>query len=77
MSTQTKNNNQFKLANWQAAYLARELRHKKSVAFSCLDTEADMFLEQLSFFSNSKPIMKTKEYKADSNEVFLEITSRV
>ena len=61
------------VTNWQIAYAARELRHKKSVTLSCLSTECDHVFEQLSSFSNSNPIMMKTTDKPNSKEVFLEI----
>lgn len=70
-----KDDERFNGANWQVAYLARELRQKKAIAFSCLEDEADLYIKQLSSFSSSYPIMKTKTYKPETREVFLEITN--
>ena len=65
------------LIKWQIAYAARELRHKKSVTVSCLSTETDLVLEQLSSFSNSYPRMTKSVPKPNSKEVFLEIIDKI
>lgn len=61
--------------NWQVAYAARELRHKQRITISCLASEAGSFLEQLSSFCNSRPIMTNSVIKPNSNELFLEIVN--
>ena len=61
------------LANWQIAYVARELRQKKTVTISCLQSETSNVIEQLSSFSNSSPVMRKTISKPNSGEVFLEI----
>lgn len=65
------------ITNWQIAYAARELRHNKSVTLSCLSAEKDIVFEQLSSFSNSKPIMMKSVNKPNSSEVFLQIAESV
>ena len=61
------------IINWQIAYAARELRQKKAVTLSCLQSETQRVLEQLSSFSNSSPVMTKSSNKPNSKEVFLEI----
>ena len=73
MKEQNSRSLPFGMENWQIAYLARELRHKKNIAFSCASHEADFIISQLSSFSNSAPIMKNKTNKPDSNLVYLEV----
>ena len=73
------NNQSFKkkqmphIVNWQIAYAARELRHNKTVTLSCLKSETDLVLRQLSSFSYSSPIKMNTAQKQNSNEVLLEI----
>lgn len=59
--------------NWQIAYTARELRHKKKVTLSCLKGEAGLILEQICSFSNSSPIRTNTFPKPNSKEVLMEI----
>lgn len=61
------------LINWQMAYVARELRHNKTVTLSCLKTEADDLLKQLGSFSNTGPIKTKVVNKPNSKEILLEI----
>ena len=59
--------------NWQIAYAARELRHKKKVTLSCLKGDAGLILEQICSFSNSSPV-RTKTFpKSNSTEILMEI----
>ena len=75
MKEKNKRKLPFGMANWQIAYLARELRHKKNIAFSCASEEAEFIINQLSFFCNSAPIMKNKTKKPGSNLVYLEVAN--
>lgn len=75
MSYNPQDSGAFLGAKWQVAYLARELRHNKQVAFSCTQDEADMYFKELSSFYNSQPIMKSKQYKPGTKEVFIEIAN--
>ena len=61
------------ITNWQIAYAARELRQKGGVTLSCLKAEAGMVIDQLSSFSNSRPIMTKATIKLNSDEVYIEI----
>lgn len=66
------------IVDWQIAYAARELRQKKIITLTCLKSETNQVLEQLSSFSNSHPLMTkatTKPYS--SKEVYLEIVDLV
>ena len=65
------------IVDWQMAYAARELRQKKKVTLSCLESERSLVLEKLSSFSNSSPIMASTVNKPNSREVFLEIVDVV
>ena len=59
---------------WEIAYTARELRQKGSATFRCNQREANIVLEKLSLFSNSKPIMANSfTNPISNNEIFLEI----
>ena len=71
----SKNNQQPSphLLNWQIAYVARELRHNKTVTLSCLKNETDIVLKQLSSFSNSSPIKMKTVKKPNSQEVLVEV----
>ncbi|MBI2995455.1 MAG: hypothetical protein HYY52_01930 [Candidatus Melainabacteria bacterium] len=59
--------------SWEIAYIARELRHKKKVTLSCLESETPIVLEQLGSFSSSNPITSKTINIPNSREVFLEI----
>lgn len=59
--------------NWQIAYAARELRHKKKVTLSCLKGDTNLILEQLCSFSNSSPVRTKTFSKPNSKEVLMEI----
>ena len=66
-------NNNSNIVDWQIAYAARELRQKKRVTLSCLESERALLLERLGSFSNSSPVMASTVNKPNSREVFLEI----
>ena len=73
-----KNKNQQNLmAPWRVAYLARELRHKKEVTLSCLKSEKDILIQQLTSFSNSGPLDTKSANKPNSREIYLEIKSLI
>ncbi len=74
MNQQYNNSN---IVDWQIAYAARELRQKKRVTLSCLESERTLLLERLGSFSNSSPIMANSTSKPNSNEVFLEIVDNI
>lgn len=75
MANQNLHNNHY--TPWRIAYLARQLRHKKSITLTCLKTEACKVLEQLSTFSNCSPVMLKSIVKPNSKEVLLEIADRI
>lgn len=64
-----------KLANWQIAYVARQLRKEKRVTLTCLENEAGFLMEQLNSFSNTNSLMSKTVNKPNSNEIFLEIVN--
>ncbi|MBI1859173.1 MAG: hypothetical protein HYR97_08700, partial [Candidatus Melainabacteria bacterium] len=69
------NNTAFSNATWQTAYLAKELRQKKTITLSLSKQEADLLLQELRFFSNSSPIAMTKSYIGNKDQILMEITS--
>ena len=61
--------------SWEMAYIARELRHKKKVTLSCLESETPIVLKQLNFFSSSGSITAKTFNIPSSKEVFMEISN--